>query len=407
MKRPAPAELLRPGDLLVAGQTLGEPSAVLEELFSSPLPPGVRCFAGMSLTDVFSRAPAGVGLETFVGLGTNGPLVGSGRMQLVPCHMSDLTRTLSPDVAVVALSPPDADGRCSLGMGADYIADAVARARVVIAEVNEQIPVVAGDTAVAWERVDAAVRTNRPLPEMSPAVSTGEERAIAAHVATLVGDGACVQVGVGRLGEAVLQAVADRRDLGVHAGMVGDTILEMARAGVVTGACKEVDRGLIVAGSVLGTAKAVHLAAGEPRLRLRSIAHTHAPDVIAALGRFVCVNSAIEVDLLGQVNAEMAAGRAVGTIGGAVDFLRGAARSAGGRSVVALPSTAKHGQVSRVVPVVERVTALRADVDAVATEHGIADLRGATEGTRAELLIALAAPEHRDRLRAAARTMGL
>jgi acyl-CoA hydrolase len=188
--------------------------------------------------------------------------------------------------------------------------------------------------------------------------------------------------------------------------MVGDTVLEMARDGVITNARKKADGGLTVAGSILGTAHAVRLAGSDPTLRLRSIDHTHDPSVIAGLQDVVCVNSAIEVDLLGQVNAEVADGRYVGAIGGAVDFLRAAVRS-GGRSIVALPATAKRGAVSRIVPIVQRVTALRADVDVIVTEHGRAELRGVTEGERARRLISIAAPEHREALQAAAHALGV
>jgi acyl-CoA hydrolase len=226
-------------------------------------------------------------------------------------------------------------------------------------------------------------------------------------VADFVADGTCLQIGVGRLGEAVLRAVADRSDLGIHAGMVGDTILELVRDGVITGARKRVDAGLCVAGSILGGPAALALAAETPSLRLRSVAHTNSAAVIAGLGDFVAVNSAIEVDLLGQVNAEVAGGRYIGGIGGSVDFLRAAASSPTGRSIVAVNATAKGGTVSRIVPSVERVTALRTDVDVVVTEHGTAELRGCTDTERARRLIAIAAPDHRPTLELAAKELGL
>jgi acetyl-CoA hydrolase len=406
------ASMLQSGDRLIAGQTLGEPTALIAELFSAAAKiDGLSLFTGMSLTGIFAEAPSGMDLTTFVGLGASGRLIAEGRMRLIPCHMSELAWSLRegplrPDVALVLVSPPDADGLCSLGVTSDYIWNAVAEARLVLAEVNSRVPRVAGDTTIPFERIDGLIETDRPLPEQPLVAPSKEEHVIGSLVAEHIGDGTCIQIGVGRLGEAVLQAVADRRDLGVHAGMVGDTVLEMARDGVITNARKKIDTGLTVAGSILGSSYAISLAGRDPCLRLRSIDHTHDPEVIGQLTDVVCVNSGIEVDLLGQVNSEVAGGRYVGAIGGAVDFLRASVR-AGGRSIVALPATAKGGARSRIVPRVQRVTALRSDVDIVVTEHGQAELRGVSEGERVERLIGIAAPDHRDDLRAAAHQMGL
>jgi acetyl-CoA hydrolase len=403
--------LVQPGDFVVAGQVLGEPVELLERLFAGS-GGGFRLFTGMSLTDVLTKAPPAVGLCSFVGLGAAAGLIGAGRMDLLPVHMSALPALMTdgplrPDVALVVVSPPDEDGLCHLGVQSDYIFAAASSARVVLAEINPAVPHVAGDTAIPFERLDGFIDTDRPLPEYRRAEPSAVERAIAERVAGFVGDGTCLQIGVGKLGEAVLAAVAGRRDLGVHAGMVGDTILEMMADGVITNRHKRIDTGLTVAGSILGSARAVELAAAEPALRLRSVAHTNDPSVLTALGDFVSVNSAIEVDLFGQVNAEVAGGRYVGGIGGSVDFLRAAAASADGRSIVAVESTAKKGTVSRIVPEVARVTALRTDVDVVITEHGTAELRGIPEGERSRRLIAVAAPDHRPGLERAAKELGL
>lgn len=404
--------MVHPGDRLVAAQTLGEPTELLAELFSDLAgTPDIELFAGMSLTGVLSEAPPGMALRSFVGLGANSSLIGAGRMSLVPCHMSDLPwmlreGPLRPDVALVTVSPPDSHGACSLGLVADYARTAVDTARVVLAEVNERVPRIAGDTSIPFERISASIRTARELPEQPVVQPTETERAIAAHIAPHVADGSCLQVGVGRLGEAVLQAVAERRDLGVHSGMIGDTILQMVEEGTVTNERKSIDRGVTVAGSVLGSRRAVQMAARNDRLEIRSIDYTNALSVLTQLRDVVCINSAIEVDLLGQVNSELAEGRYVGAVGGAVDFLRGAVRS-GGRAMVALPATAKGGTVSRIVSSVGCVSALRSDVDMVVTEYGCADLRGVSEGERAIRLVGIAAPQHRDMLRAAMKKGGL
>ena len=403
---------IQPGDVVVAGQVLGEPTALIEELFSrADELAGVTLFVGLSVTGVLTRVPPAVSLVSSVGMAPNSELIAAGRMRLVPCHMSDLPWLLTEgplraDVALVLLSPPDADGYCSLGVTSDYAWPALRAAPVVLAEINDNVPVIAGDTRVHVSQLAYSVRTSRPLPQYQRAAPTDLERRIARRVAGYIRDGSCLQIGFGRLGEAVLQSVAGRRDLGVHAGMVGDTILEMMRDGVITNARKGVaDRGLAVAGSVLGSARAIALAARTPSLRIVSIAQTHDPARIEALPDFVCVNSALEVDLLGQVNTETAGGRYVGALGGAVDFLRAAARSPGGRSVVALPAATSRGR-PRIVDRVERVSALGADVDVVATEYGTAELRGRSTAERARAIIEIAAPEQRETLRAAAAKAG-
>jgi acyl-CoA hydrolase len=404
------SDKITPGALLVAGQVLGEPTALLDALFDERMPE-VRLFSGMSLTSVLERAPAQASLLSFVGMGSNAKLLAQGRLSLIPCHMSELgwsmtAGPLRPDVALVLASPPDSNGMCSLGVSADYIWPAVTAATVVLAEINENVPRTEGDTAIPFDRFDGVVESDRKLPDYPRSRPSGTEELIAKRVAEFVRDGCCIQIGVGKLGDAVLAAAADRRELGVHTGMVGETILELVRDGVITNARKTVDRGLTVAGSILGGPDAVALAAATPGLRLRSVDHTHSPDVIASLDDFLSVNSAIEVDLFGQVNAEVADGRYLGGIGGSVDYLRPAVRAAGGRSVIALPATTRGG-ISRIVAGVQRVTVARSDVDVVVTEYGAAELRGAGEGERAKRLIEIAAPEHRDGLRAAARDLGL
>ncbi len=403
---------IRPGDNVAVEQVLGEPTALLEEIIAhAGSLPGARLFVGMSITGLLPRIPAGIGLVSTVGMPPNSQLIAEGRLRLVPAHMSQLPRMLSEgplkaDVALVLLSPPDADGWCNLGVTSDYAWSAIQSARVVLAEINPNVPVVAGDTRVHIDQIGYSIRSDRPLPEYPRSRPADVERAIAANVARYVRDGSCIQVGIGKLNEAVLQAVADRRDLGVHSGMVGDTMLEMMRDGIITNRRKEVDRGQTVAGSILGSARAVALAADEPALRIVSIAQTHDPARIQALSNFVCVNSALEVDLFGQVNSETAGGRYVGATGGGVDFLRGSVRGPDGHSVVALPSVTGKGR-PRIVARVETVTALATDVDVITTEHGIAELRGASAGERAARMIAIAAPEHREELRKAAAEMGL
>jgi acetyl-CoA hydrolase len=404
---------VRPHDLVAVAQVLGEPTPLVDELLSvaSGLE-GLRLFVGMSVSDVLTRVPPDVRLVSTVGMAPNSGLIESGRMELVPLQMSQLPwllgpdSPLRPDVALIMVSPPDADGWCSLGVTSDYAWPMLSSARVVLAEINDNVPVIAGDTRVHVERFAYTMRTSRPLPEYHRSTPSELELRIAGNVARYIHDGSCIQVGIGKLGEAVLAAAADRRDLGVHSGTVGDTVLEMMRDGVITNSAKEVDSGLTVAGSILGSSRALALAAREPNLRIVSIDQTHDPARIGALSGFVCVNSALEVDLLGQVNSETAGGRYVGAIGGSVDYLRASVCAPGGRSVVALPAATAKGR-SRVVARVETVTALGSDVDVIATEYGTAEVRGHSTAERARRIIEIAAPEQRETLRKAAAEMGL
>jgi 4-hydroxybutyrate CoA-transferase len=228
-------------------------------------------------------------------------------------------------------------------------------------------------------------------------------RRIGALVADMVEDGDCLQLGIGAIPDAVLASVSSRRDLGVHSGMISDGVLDLIRQGAITGARKTIDRHHVVTGFLLGSAELYAWARQAPQLRLRPVSYTHDAGVLARLDRLVSINSAVEIDLLGQVNSERLGGRAISGVGGQIDFLRAASVSRGGRSILALPSTARGGQVSRIVghiPAAAVVTTCRTDVDLVVTEWGVASLRGATERERAERLIEVAAPEFREQLRA-------
>jgi 4-hydroxybutyrate CoA-transferase len=221
---------------------------------------------------------------------------------------------------------------------------------------------------------------------------------IGANVAALIRDGDCIQTGIGSIPAAILKALGDRNDLGLHGGLIDDGGMALIRAGNVTGTRKGVDKGLAVTGMALGSTGLYDWLAETPEVVFRGANHTHEVAVIRELDNFVSINSAVEVDLYGQVNAEVAGGRQISGTGGSVDFMRAARASRGGRSIIAMNATARGGTVSRIVPRVELVTALRTDVDLVVTEHGVASLKGQSVAERARRLIAIAAPEFRDGL---------
>ncbi len=404
------ASHIRSGDTVLWGQACAEPVSLTEALVRqrSGLG-GVRCFLGIPSTDTLRPEHADhLSFVSYSAAGANRALYQAGVLDVLPCHYSELPRVLSEgplraDVVMLSLPPAGPGGRFGLGLCADYVAAVIDRARVVIAEVNEQVPEIAGCRALSRDEIDVIVHTSRPPPEHPAAPPKDVEAAIAARVADLVQDGTTLQFGVGGLPSAVLPRLKDRRDLGVHSGMISDALIGLVEAGAVTGARKSLDQGLIITGFLLGTRALFEHAAANPAVQLRDTRYTHDAGVLAAQHRLVAVNTATEVDLTGQVNTETVGDRYVGAVGGAADFLRGAARSTGGVPVVALPSTA--GSSSRIVARLSGpVTVARSDAGVIVTEHGIADLRGLTLPQRQQRMLAIADPGHRSTLESALST---
>jgi acyl-CoA hydrolase len=296
----------------------------------------------------------------------------------------------------VQVSPPDSDGTCSLGIGVDYAADAVEHTPVLIAEVNRRMPDTLGSRRIPLSRFAAVVETDRALPEAPERAPDDVELAIAGNVARFVEDGDTLQMGVGPLPAAVLDCLTGHRDLGFHSGMISDSILRLVDSGALTGARKEIDTGTIVTGAALGSTRLYERLKDLP-VEFQPASYTHAPDTLSRLRSLVSVNSAIEVDLTGQVGAEVRRGVHIGAIGGQADFSRAAAAT-GARSIIALRS--RSGGESTINPALGSgvVTTSRSDVDVVVTEYGAAELRGCDLRERARRLIAIAAPEHRETL---------
>ena len=417
MKRVAPEALqlrewIRPGDGILTGQGTAEPQTLTEALVRQRATlGGVRVFLCAMFSDTFAPGQVdGLEMRCNGGVGSNRKLVKAGAMEVMPCHVSQLPGLIEGgqipcDVALVQVSPPDEQGRYSLGLAGDYTRQMVDRARVVIAEMNHLVPQTTCDYALTEADIDVLVETRRPPLELPSAAVGDLERAIAAHVDAFIPDRATLQLGIGGVPEAILANLGNRRDLGVHSGMVGDSLVGLVERGVVTNAHKEIDAGVSITGVFFGTAgKLYRFAHRNPAVKLAPIAYTHSQAVLSKLGRYISINSALEVDLTGQVNAESVGGDYVGAVGGQVDYVRAASNSPGGASIIALPSAAKGGTLTKIVPRLNGpVTTARADVDVVATEHGAVRLRGLTMKERVKAMIGLAAPQHREALERAAR----
>ncbi|MGD8830297.1 MAG: acetyl-CoA hydrolase/transferase C-terminal domain-containing protein [Pseudomonadales bacterium] len=396
-----PQDFLEPGQRIWVAGSSNEPTAVLEALSSARLPGGLTFIqfplAGFNRTDFTTLAPD-ARMETFFMT----PVLrdaAADRLDFVPMQMRAVYDHLGERVDVALLQAArDARGRLRLGPNVDFAGAAMAAARTLIVEVNEAITAPAGGLPLDEAAIDCVVPSRRALPEMPPPVIDSAAATIGANVAALIRDGDCIQTGIGSIPAAILKALGDRNDLGLHGGLIDDGGMALIRAGNVTGTRKGVDKGLAVTGMALGSTGLYDWLAETPEVVFRGANHTHEVAVIRELDNFVSINSAVEVDLYGQVNAEVAGGRQISGTGGSVDFMRAARASRGGRSIIAMNATARGGTVSRIVPRVELVTALRTDVDLVVTEHGVASLKGQSVAERARRLIAIAAPEFRDGL---------
>ncbi len=398
------SSLIRPGDTVMWGQASAEPLPLTQALMAGRHAIGnFKVFLGVSYSDGLKPEYADcISCSAYCGSGGNRALAKAGKLDILPVHYSQIpglidSGRLKIDVLMLQLAPADARGNYSLSMAHEYLIPALEAARIVIAEVNEQAPWTWGERPVREEDIDCLIRTSRAPLELHHPAPGEAEIGVARHVAGLIDDGATLQFGLGALPETILSALADRRDLGIHSGAIGDQAAELMQAGVVTNARKTLDRGVSVAGVMFGSRRIQRFCHCNPAVQFRSSAYTHNADVLARIERFVALNTAIEVDLTGQINSEVAGGVYVGAVGGALDFLRGAHRSKGGLPIVALPSTA--GKASRIVAKLGGpVTTPRSAAGIIVTEYGVADLRGLPLSERPNRMIAIAHPDVRDRL---------
>jgi acyl-CoA hydrolase len=339
------------------------------------------------------------------------PAVQEGRADFMPVFLSEIPQLITSGrvhigAALIQVSPPDRLGFVSLGVSVDIVRAAVDTADLVLAEVNPNMPRTLGDSFLHVDRIAQLVPVNAPLPELTQQPLDDVSREIGRNVASLIPDGATLQMGIGRIPDATLAALSDRSDLGVHTEMLSDGVMLLAEAGILTGRRKSFLPGKIVTSFVMGTHRLYRWVHDNPQIEMRPSGFTNDPFQIARNDQMVAINSALAVDLTGQVAADTVRGRFFSGIGGQVDFIRGAARSRGGRPIIALPSTAKGGTISRIQSTFEEGTGVvtsRGDIHYVVTEYGIADLWGRNIRQRTEALIGIAYPGFRAELVAAAR----
>jgi len=394
--------IVRAGDTVLWTPGVGEPLPLIERLLAQRhrIGPFTVLLAGAGYADVVRPEHADV-IRFLAGgaVGSNRALCDAGAADILTCHLSEMPHLIRSGIlpvdVVLAQFSEDARGALSHGAASGLVGTAIRAARTVVAEINDQAPWTHSRQPVDAACVDVAVRTSRALVEVPPRLPSATDERIAAHVVELIADRATVQLGIGGVPNAVAALLGERRGLRLHSGVIGDAVVDLMRSGAVSET---------VTGALVGTRRLFDFAHQEPRLRVDPVEHTHDHRTLSGLPGFTAVNSALEVDLTGQAGSEVAGATYVGTIGGQVDFVRGALAAHDGRSIIALPSRTRSGR-GRIVPVVASgiVTTGRADADVVVTEHGVAHLRGRPIADRVHRMIAIAHPDDRDELSRQAR----
>ena len=342
---------------------------------------------------------------TYAGAGTR-ELLFYGNGQYIPSFLKDFPYVMSevfkPNVAVISITPPDKHGYCSIGPEVLHMLSAIDYAKTVIAEVNDRLPRTHGNSFVHISKINCLVECSHELPVVQPADITDVEKRIGENVASFINDGDCLQLGIGSIPNATLNALRDKNDLGIHTEMFSDGIVNLSVAGNINGKRKNIDNGKIVTTFVTGTRKVYDFIDDNPVVMFQPSSYTNNPFIISQNDNVVSVNSCIEVDLMGQAASEAIGLKQYSGVGGQVDFFRGASASKGGRTILAMPSTTANGKFSKIVPLFKEGTIVSTDrneYDCVVTEYGIAKIRNCTLRERAENLIRIAHPNFRDMLR--------
>lgn len=359
---------------------------------------GETQYAAASLADHFRVT------NLFVGKNLRGQM-GQANIDYLPCFLSEIpslfrSQTLPLDVALIQVSPPDRHGFCSLGVSVDVALSAIQSAKMILAQINPKMPRVHGDGFIPTSRIDFAVEAETELPEDKPPAQTPEEEKIGKLVASYVEDGSTLQMGIGNVPNSILSCLGDRRNLGIHTETWSDSAMDLILAGAVDNSKKAVFPGKTVSSFLVGSRKLYNFVDDNPSVAQLDSAFVNRPEVIAANPKVVAINSAVEVDLTGQVCADSIGPRIISGVGGQMDFIRGATQSVGGKAIIALTSRTHQG-VSRIVPALRTgagVVTTRAHVHYIVTEYGVADLWGKPLRERAKALLAIAHPEDRQKI---------
>lgn len=404
------ADKICSGDRVVVGHACSEPLTLIQAMVDN--------YSRYRDVEIVHMVAMGKGAYTapemaghfrhnalFVG-GSTRKAVNASRADYTPCFFSEVPRLFKEnimpvDVALIQLSRPDEHGYCSFGLSCDYTKAAAECARVVLAEVNDQMPRTLGNAFIHISELDAIVETSYALPELPPPAIGDVERAIGAHCASLIEDGATLQLGIGAIPDAVLLFLKDKKNLGIHSEMFSDGVVELVEAGVINNSLKTLHRGKMIVTFLMGTQRLYDFVNNNPSVELHPVDYVNDPRVILQNDNMISINSCIQVDLMGQVVSDSIGLRQFSGVGGQVDYVRGASMSKGGKSIIAMPSTAAGGTVSRISAMVDTgsaVTTSRNDVHYIVTEYGVADLRGMTLKERGRRLIRIAHPDFREAL---------
>lgn len=364
--------LIRENDIVVCGQATAEPVTLTEALMAQAGNlPAFRMMVGPIFSDTFSAACApNVSFQSYGVIGNARRLARVGRLDVIPSNYSAFCASFASRrhrADVVLLQLAELQGRLSASLSNDYVIDAARGARLVVAEINPDAPFTFGAEWPNDVPIHMRVTARHPPVELASPPLDEVSRRIAAHAASLIADGSTLQFGVGRIPDAILSSLSHARNLGIHSGLINDTVIDLIERGAVTNAEKGIDAGITVTNQVIGTKRLYRFVHENKAISVRPTSYTHGQGVLAGINRLVAINSALQVGLDGSVNSETLDGVTVGAIGGQLDFVRGANASPGGRAIIALPATASDG-ASRIVARVETVTTPRADVDAVVTD---------------------------------------
>jgi len=409
---------IQSGDRVVIGHACGEPPTLVEALVAR-----APELSNVEIVHMVAMGPAKFaqpGMEKsfrhnalFVG-STTRKAVEEKRADFTPCFFSEIPRLfknkiLPVDVMLLQVTSPDEQGFCSYGVSVDYTKTATECARTVIAQMNNCLPRTGG-AKIHLDAIHFIVEHDEALIELKPPKIGETEKTIGENIAGLIPDGATLQLGIGAIPDAVLLFLTDKKDLGIHSEMFSDGVVVLAEAGVITNRKKTINTGKFMAAFLMGTKRLYDFVNNNPDVQLQSVDYINDPYIIGLHDNMISINSALQVDLMGEVNAEMIGTKQFSGVGGQVDFIRGASRSLSGKSIIALPSTASGGKISRITCELDRgaaVTTSRNDVHYVVTEYGVAELRGKSLRERAKALISISHPDFRESLTADAKEKGM